>query len=346
LAHSPMPFARFEWLIAWRYLRARREHGGAALISVISFVGIALAVTALIVIMSIMSGFRTTLLDTLLNGSGQVFVKVDQYQDAESDEIAKLIRTVDSVRAVHGIHEGQVLVTNGDRATGALVRGVKLEDFDLYKFREGRGGREQFERAGYGEGKNGGNVIAMGVYIANELGVVPGMRVTLTGAKGANTPFGNAQPTQKEYIVGSVFQTGNAELDAAYIFMPRRQAELFFRLSSGYTQLDVRLDDPMVVQPAIEGDDADRHAGSGRNHSAEYHYWRCYAGEEQDTGHCDPANNRSRTRLCDARLCDGRRCAWIFRRCIRIIARRCDRTEHWRSGSIPEFRHSRGRADI
>jgi len=244
------PFGTFERSMAWRYLRARREHGGAALISVISFVGIALAVTALIVIMSIMSGFRTTLLDTLLNGSGQVFVKVEQYQNAESEEIAKMIRGVEGVKSVHGIHQGQVLVSNGDRATGALVRGVELEDFELYKFREGRGSKEQFAASGYGEGKNGGNVIAMGVYVANELGVAPGMRVTLVAPNGVKTPFG-IQPRKKEYIVGTVFQTGNAELDAAYIFMPREQAELFFSLPNGYTELDVRLEDPMAVTPAV-----------------------------------------------------------------------------------------------
>ncbi|MEO1065608.1 MAG: lipoprotein-releasing system transmembrane subunit LolC, partial [Actinomycetota bacterium] len=75
-------FGAFERTLAWRYLRARREHGGASMISIISFVGIALAVAALIVTMSLMSGFRQTLLDKLLGGQGHMFVSVeDRSQD-------------------------------------------------------------------------------------------------------------------------------------------------------------------------------------------------------------------------------------------------------------------------
>ena len=245
---SSGPFNGFERSLAWRYLRARREHGGAALISVISFVGIALAVTALIVIMSIMSGFRTTLLDTLLGGSGQVFALVQEYSDEESDALAARIQGLEGIQSVHGIHEGQVLASSGGRSTGALVRAIRPDDFGIYKFRQGS--KEEFLAAGFGDGKNGGNVVILGKYVAAGLGLREGSKVTLVTEGGTPTPFGATTARRKQYTVGGIFATGNAELDQAYIFMPLDQAELFFSLDSGYTMLDIRLDDPMAVRPA------------------------------------------------------------------------------------------------
>ena len=74
---SATPFGKLERTLAWRYLRARREHGGASLIAIISFIGIFFAVAALIITMSIMSGFRATLLDALLGGEPHISAAVD-----------------------------------------------------------------------------------------------------------------------------------------------------------------------------------------------------------------------------------------------------------------------------
>jgi len=128
------PFGAFERSLAWRYLRARREHGGVALVAIISFIGIALAVAALIIIMSIMSGFRGTLLDTLLGGKGEVYAYVQEFDNDQSDEFADRIRNLDGIKAVHGMHEGQVLVQAGGKSTGAIVRVVRPDDLDLYRF--------------------------------------------------------------------------------------------------------------------------------------------------------------------------------------------------------------------
>ena len=83
---SAPPFGKFERQIAGRYLRAKRQHGGVALVSIISFVGIMLAVTALIVVMSIMNGFRETLLARILGVSGHVYVDVRERSPAEVQE--------------------------------------------------------------------------------------------------------------------------------------------------------------------------------------------------------------------------------------------------------------------
>lgn len=259
-AASTKPFGSFERSLAWRYLRARREHGGVALVAIISFIGIALAVAALIITMSIMSGFRGTLLDSLLGGKGEVYAYVQEYDNEQSDAFAETILNLDGIKSVHGIHEGQVLVRSGGTSTGALVRLVRPADFDLYRFVRDEdqeqylpsGNGEDFRAAGFGEGRNGGNCIVLGRYLADALGVRKGSQVTLVSDTGKTNPFGTPIPTKKSYTVCGIFRTGNFELDLGTIFMPLAQGELFFGLKNGYTQLDIRLDDPMAVRPARE----------------------------------------------------------------------------------------------
>ena len=99
-AKAAVPFGRLERTLAWRYLLARREHGGASLIAIISFVGIFFAVAALIITMSIMSGFRATLLDALLGGEPHIAAAVDGYPQEEATEIAGIVQTVPDVISV------------------------------------------------------------------------------------------------------------------------------------------------------------------------------------------------------------------------------------------------------
>ena len=253
------PFGSFERSLAWRYLRARKEHGGVAMVAIISFIGIALAVAALIITMSIMSGFRTTLLDTLLGGKGEVYAFVEEYDNTQSDEFAERIRGLEGVKSVHGMHEGQVLASSGNKSTGALVRLVRPADLDLYRFVKdpedrylAAGTGEDFRAVGFGEGRNGGNGIILGQYLASSLGVGKGSKVTLTSNARKTNPLGAPIPTNKAYTVIGIFRTGNVELDLGTIFMPLEQGELFFALNNGYTRLDIRLDDPMAVKAARE----------------------------------------------------------------------------------------------
>ena len=100
LGHRAPPFGKLERTLAWRYLRAKREHGGASLISIISFVGIFFAVAALIITMSVMSGFRATLLDALLGGQPHVYGVVSSYTEDEANALAAKIREIDGITSV------------------------------------------------------------------------------------------------------------------------------------------------------------------------------------------------------------------------------------------------------
>ena len=241
------PFGQVERTLAWRYLRATRANGGVSVVSIVSFIGILLAVMALIVIMSVMSGFRATLLDAMLGGQGHVFVFTQDEPATSVDELAQTIEALPDVDQAMPIIEQQVLATTDRRQSGAIVRGVRTQDLDHLPFLDG--GAAAARAFGFGQGKNGGDVIMVGRFLAADLGLYPGDKVTLITPEGIKGPFG-VTPRRKTYTVGNFFQTGSVELDQLYILMPIEQAQLFFGRKDVYDKIDLRLPDPMVTERA------------------------------------------------------------------------------------------------
>lgn len=246
-------FGRLERTLAWRYLRARREHGGASLIAVISFVGIFFAVAALIITMSIMSGFRATLLDALLGGEPHISVAVDGFTEAEADDLAGRLREARGVVSVSPYIEQFVLLSANGVRTGGVVRAIPPADLATMPIL--KDGGLAARAAGYGEGRNGGDVIMMGQYLAANLGLRTGDRVEIVTAQMRATPVGQS-PIAKSYLVGDIFRTGSAQLDNVYIFMPMSQAQIFLQMKGRYQSLDVRVADPdrteVVMQAMAE----------------------------------------------------------------------------------------------
>ncbi|MEO1305459.1 MAG: lipoprotein-releasing ABC transporter permease subunit [Pseudomonadota bacterium] len=241
------PFGQVERTLAWRYLRATRANGGVSVVSIVSFVGILLAVMALIVIMSVMSGFRATLLDAMLGGQGHVFVFTQDEPQESVEDLVNRIEALPEVDQAMPIIEQQVLATSDRRQSGAIVRGVRVEDLDNLPFLDG--GAEAARGIGFGEGKNGGDTILVGRFLAAELGLYPGDKLTLIAPNGIQGPFG-VTPRRKTYTVGQFFQTGSVELDQLYILMPVEQAQLFFGRKGVYDKLDLRVPEPMNTDPA------------------------------------------------------------------------------------------------
>lgn len=239
------PFGTLERTLAWRYIRAKREHGGASLISIISFIGIMLAVAALIVTMSVMNGFRGQLTQSLIGGQGHVFVSTGDLSEEEALAMAEGLKTLNGVETVTPLMEAQTLATGRIGQSGALVRGVRPQDLEIYAPIANL--KEDWV---YGEGKLGGDVIFIGIALASQLGVVPGERVELISPNGASTVVGNTRARSKNYRVGGFIRTGNFELDKVYIFMPMQQAQAFFGQRGKFQALDVRLTDFEAVEEA------------------------------------------------------------------------------------------------
>jgi len=243
------PFGLVERTLAWRYLRARREHGGASLTAIISFIGIALAVWALIAIMSIMAGFRATLLDALLGGQPHVYAAVSDLPAEDVDDIAATIRRVEGVNSAYPFIEEQVLaIHEGVSSGGALVKAITQEELRVLPFLEDNGAAAI--AAGFGEGRFGGDVILVGAFLAADLRVSPGDRVRLISQETTASPFGTT-PRSKTYTVGGLFKTGSVELDKAYIFMPLEQGQVFFKKRDSYEFIDIRLANPEETGPAM-----------------------------------------------------------------------------------------------
>lgn len=248
-ASSAMPFGKLERTLALRYLLARREHVGASLIAIISFIGIFFAVAALIITMSIMSGFRATLLDALLGGEPHIEIAVDGMPQEQAEDVIKVIETVPDVVTVSPFIRQFVLLSANGVRTGGIVRAIPPEDMATMPIlKDGGAGAIA---AGFGEGRNGGNVIMIGQYLAANLGVGVGDQVEVVTAQMRSGPVGQT-PISKVYVVGDIFRTGSAQLDNVYVFMPMQQAQVLFQSKGRYQYLDVRVKNPDQTEIAMQ----------------------------------------------------------------------------------------------
>jgi lipoprotein-releasing system permease protein len=248
------PFGAWERTLASRYLRSRKENGGVALISIISFIGIFLAVAVLIIVMSVMNGFRGELLGRILGVGGHVFIDVRNMPIPEAQAIVLKAKAVPGVTEVRPLVDGQVLAvgSGGEVARGGLVNGITPADLASLKIVSDNivGGNLN----NWGKGEFGGDEIAMGSRLAQSLGLLPGDAVELISPTGAATPFGTS-PRRKEYVVSAIFNVGMSQYDETFIYMPLEQAQLFFNKEASYDVLELRLAEPDKadeVVPAIQ----------------------------------------------------------------------------------------------
>jgi lipoprotein-releasing system permease protein len=237
------PFGQWERTLAGRYLRARKENGGVALISIISFIGIFLAVAVLIIVMSVMNGFRGELLGRILGVNGHIFIDVRNMPIPQARAIVARAKVIPGVTAVRPIVDGQVMAVgmSGEVARGGVVVGLAPADLASLKIVSDNvvGGNLN----NWGKGEYGGDEIAMGSRLAQDLGLLPGDSVELISPTGAATPFGTS-PRRKEYIIGAIFNVGMSEYDQTLIYMPIEQAQLFFNKETSWDTIELRLTEP------------------------------------------------------------------------------------------------------
>jgi lipoprotein-releasing system permease protein len=241
------PFGLFERMLAGRYLRAKRQHGGVALISIISVLAILLAVFVLIVTMSVMNGFRETLLSRILGVNGHVFVDVRNLPRPEIDRLARLVRETPDVLHVTPIINAQALATADGIAAGVVVRGIPRADLQALSI-VSRSIKPGGNLTGF-EGVESPSVL-IGDRLAAQLGVQQGMAVSLLSPQGAQTPFG-LTPRRKSFLVGGIFSVGMAEFDSGLIYMPLEQAQIMFSRGEGADELEIRIRNPDRTVPVM-----------------------------------------------------------------------------------------------
>lgn len=231
------PFSRFEWMLAGRYLRARRKEASISAIAGFSFAGIMLGVAALIIVMAVMNGFRTELLGKILGINGHMIIEPIDGPLNDFDDVTERLSKLESVRAAIPVVEGQVLASARENSRGVLVRGIQEADFQ--KLPAVVNNVLQGTLTGFDDG--GG--LAVGSRLAASLGLQLGDRMTLVSPRGAVTPMGVA-PRVKAYPITAIFQLGMSEYDSTYVFMPQVEAQLYFNKDDTVSFIEVYLQDP------------------------------------------------------------------------------------------------------
>lgn len=240
-AGGTRPFSRFEWMIAGRYLRSRRRDAGVSVIAGFSFIGIMLGVAALIIVMSVMNGFRGELLTRILGVNGHVIMQPIDTPLTDYDEVAKRVAGVAGVAYTMPLVQGQVLATGaGSTSTGALVKGVRgadLQKLTPVSSNIQLGSIEHFDTS---------QGVAIGSRLAQSLGLGLGDSITLVSPEGDVTPLG-VTPRVKAYPVVAIFEIGLSEYDASYVYMPLTEAQLFFNSEDKAQSIEIFLDNPDQV---------------------------------------------------------------------------------------------------
>ncbi|MBM08603.1 MAG: lipoprotein-releasing system transmembrane subunit LolC [Magnetovibrio sp.] len=224
-------------MVAFRYLRARRQEGFISVIAWFSLLGITLGVATLIIVMAVMNGFREELLTRILGLNGHLSVYASQGYLSQFDKLATTLKSVKGVVSVTPMIEGQVMVSTSRASTGAIVRGLRTSD--LLK-------KEIIAKnivSGELKHVKDPNSVLIGHRMAAKLGVNIGDKITLISPKGATTAFGT-MPRLKAYRVAATFDIGMFEYDSGFVFMPLSAAQLYFRTKKAVTNLEVFTYDP------------------------------------------------------------------------------------------------------
>lgn len=259
------PFGPFERMLAMRYLGAKREHGGLAFISIVSVIGITLGVMALIVVMSVMNGFRLELVSKIVGFEPHVFIDTRGVPQPQVDALIEELQQRPDVETVEPLHEGFGLASAYGRSEGIQVRGVRPEDIRANKMiaasvagsaapmpieepknrcsaifspPSGAGSLDRFGDQGALSPD-----IVIGDQFAYALGVGVGDKVTIMQPNGARTAFGTS-PRTRTYTVSALYHVGNERYDRLVVFLPIESSKNLFGYDEGYPIVALRLTNP------------------------------------------------------------------------------------------------------
>lgn len=246
------PFAAYEWTIAWRYLRAKRSEGGVSVMTWISLIGITLAVFALVATLSVRSGFRTEIVDTILGANSHITLykapSHDRYGNVTRtfenyDEISSKLISVPGVKRSAPLIRSQIMATYDDRNTGLEVFGISYENLL---------GLERISNPEKYSGnlKNFKNGISIGSGVARELGVQVGDKIKLISPNGVRTAFG-VSPRIKQFTIVYIFTAGRYDIDRTRSYLPFNIAQEYFNREGLADEIEILLDDPSNLTEAI-----------------------------------------------------------------------------------------------
>ena len=235
--------SKIERTIAFRYLKPKKKEGFLKVISIFSFTGIALGVAILIIVMSVMNGFRTELINKILGFNPHIIVK-PYNKKINKEDLKNLKELKENILRTAFTFSGQGILINKENTTGILVRSYLKNDIDKIDLIEKGiidGSLSSFSK----------NTVSVGKELAISLGLIVGDEITLMSTSNLQTPFGNL-PLQEKFTISSIFSTGLAEFDQNVIFLPFENANSLFELSDMDIDLEIFLKKPDKVKPVKE----------------------------------------------------------------------------------------------
>ena len=223
--------------ITFRFLKARKKDGFLNVISIFSFIGISLGVAVLIIVMSVMNGFRTELINKIIGINAHI--TVDPYENKiEINEINQNIKNISKDLILS--NSGEAIIIKSNTSKGILLRGYESNDFSKLKIFDNKlflGDKEILSQ----------NYLSIGKELSFTLNLDVGDSVTIMSSTGVETIIGNL-PKQKSFLVSSIFESGMVEFDNNIAFINLETLENFFSLDKKDRNLEIYLDNPKNIE--------------------------------------------------------------------------------------------------
>ena len=225
-------FSKLEFLIAYRYLRSKRKEGFISVIAIFSFIGIMIGVATLIIVMSVMNGFRHDLVERILGINSHLTVYSQNHQIHEYSDLVEKIKKIQSVKYVNPIVESQAMLSANSKNSGGLIKGIKLEDLKNKTLISNNITAGQIEKI------NDKNSVIIGSAVATSMGLKIHDQIKIIAAETNETILGSI-PRIKTYEVAGVFDSGLYEYDSTTVFMNFDMAQIHFRFNDAASGIEI-----------------------------------------------------------------------------------------------------------
>ncbi len=234
-------FKKLEFLIAYRYLRSKRKEGFISVTAIFSFVGIMIGVATLIIVMSVMNGFRYELVNRILGINAHISVFSRNHVIENYDQIVNKISKIEGIKSVNPLIEAQVMISAHNRSAGALVKGIRLDDLKNKTLIA-----QNITRGDINEIKDK-NIVIIGSNIAQNLNLRLDDSIKIISAETNDSIVGSI-PRIKTYKIGGIFESGMYEYDSSTIFMNYEMAQLHFRYPQRASAIEIFVDDATKLE--------------------------------------------------------------------------------------------------
>lgn len=233
-------FSKLEFLLAFRFLRSKRKEGFISVTAIFSFLGIMIGVATLIIVMSVMNGFRFELVNRILGINAHLSIFSRQGKIVDYENIVKEVSALPGIVYANPIIEGQAMIVAGKSTTGGMVKGISPSDLVHKKLIA-----SNIKEGSISTLQNKSSVL-IGSAIANNYQLKTGDLIKIISAELNDTIIGSI-PRIKTYQIGGIFESGMYEYDSSTVFIPFETAQIHFRYPNSTSAIEIFVGDPLKL---------------------------------------------------------------------------------------------------